>query len=201
MQSAGAIRGAATTLFLQNGYLGTSVDDIAALAKVSKQTVYTHFADKKRLFIDLVTSITESADDLLDAVARTLEEPLELEECLREVARMYVATVMDPQRLQLRRLVIGESLRFPDMAREYYERAPDRFFEIFAAGLVRFREQGLLEVDDPDLAARHFAALVLWIPVDRALFVTDDRTPTPRQLDALSDAAVGVFLAAYGATR
>jgi TetR/AcrR family transcriptional regulator, mexJK operon transcriptional repressor len=198
LQSAGVIRQAATTLFLQNGYLGTSMDDIAALAKVSKQTVYTHFADKERLFNDLVTSITETADDLLNAVTRTLEEEADhLDECLRGVARMYVATVMAPQRLQLRRLVIGESSRFPDMAKEYYARAPERFFEIFAAGLERFAERGLLNVPDPARAARHFAALVLWIPVDRALFVTDAQTPNSDELVRLADAAVEVFLAAY----
>jgi AcrR family transcriptional regulator len=44
-----AILEAATTVFLDNGYLGTSMDEIAALARVSKQTVYKHFADKERL--------------------------------------------------------------------------------------------------------------------------------------------------------
>ncbi len=43
-----AIVGAATTTFLHKGYLGTSMDEIAALAGVSKQTVYKHFADKER---------------------------------------------------------------------------------------------------------------------------------------------------------
>jgi TetR/AcrR family transcriptional repressor of mexJK operon len=201
LQSAGVIRESATALFLSKGYLGTSMDEIAARAGVSKQTIYTHFADKEQLFFDLVISITQTAEALLEAVTRTLEGPLGVEDSLREIARMYVATVMNPQRLQLRRLVIAESSRFPDLAREYYARAPERFFEVFKGGLVRFAEQGLLRVENPLLAAKHFAALVLWIPVDRALFVTDNQTPTPEQLDALAEAAVDVFLAAYGAGR
>ena len=201
LQSGGAIKEAATTLFLRNGYLATSMDDIAALAQVSKQTVYTHFADKESLFVDLVISITESAEDLRDAIARSMEEDDSLEEILRDVARKYLATVMDPRRLQLRRLVIGESTRFPRLAREYYARAPERFFSIFAAALKRFARQGRLNVPDPQIAARHFAALVLWIPVDRALFITDEAAPKPDALIAIADAAVDVFLGAYGSDR
>src|SRR5262249_12281633 len=49
-----AILTAARTVFLRSGYLGTSMDEIAALAAVSKQTVYKQFADKKRLFTEIV---------------------------------------------------------------------------------------------------------------------------------------------------
>ena len=41
---------AATRLFTEQGYDGTSVDDIAAEAGVSKQTVYSHFGNKEKLF-------------------------------------------------------------------------------------------------------------------------------------------------------
>jgi TetR/AcrR family transcriptional repressor of mexJK operon len=51
-----AILEAATTLFLRNGYLGTSMDEIAALARVSKQTVYKAFSDKESLFSEIVIS-------------------------------------------------------------------------------------------------------------------------------------------------
>src|SRR5450759_371802 len=58
-----AILEAATTVFLRNGYLGTSMDEVAALAAVSKQTVYKHFGDKPRLFTEIViTTVAEISD-------------------------------------------------------------------------------------------------------------------------------------------
>jgi hypothetical protein len=53
-----AILDAATTVFLRKGYLGTSMDEVAALAAVSKQTVHKHFADKERLFAKIVIGTT-----------------------------------------------------------------------------------------------------------------------------------------------
>ena len=66
-----AILDAATTVFLRKGYLGTSMDEIAALAAVSKQTVYKHFADKERLFAEIVIgTVDEASDRVGDEVAR-----------------------------------------------------------------------------------------------------------------------------------
>src|SRR5437762_669774 len=71
--SAGVIMEAATILFLRNGYLGTSIDDIAALAHVSKQTVYTHFADKEQLFTELIRGNFGRADDFVQALGAGLQ--------------------------------------------------------------------------------------------------------------------------------
>jgi TetR/AcrR family transcriptional repressor of mexJK operon len=191
------IREAATTLFLRSGYLGTSMEEIATLAGVSKQTVYTHFADKERLFSDLVVGVTDSVGPFLEDVAATLQDTDDLQADLRHVARRYVAQVLRPEVLRMRRLLIGESGRFPELARTYYERTSGHTLETLASCFQRLTERGLLRMDDSQLAARHFAYLVLGASLDGAMFCGDDELP-PAELERQADAAARVFLAAYG---
>src|SRR6478672_1234307 len=69
-----AIVDAATTAFLRGGYLGTSMDEIAAAAGVSKQTVYKHFADKKRLFSEIVTSMVDEVSDPVHELVTSIKD-------------------------------------------------------------------------------------------------------------------------------
>ena len=150
-----AILEAATSLFLRQGYLGTSMDEIAALAAVSKQTVYKHFADKGHLFSEIVTSTVNEASDTVYEEVRNLQDSGDLEADLRDLARRQLALVMQPRILQLRRLVIGESGRFPELGRTFYDRGPGRTIEALSATFERLAKRGLLRLDDPLLAATH----------------------------------------------
>jgi TetR/AcrR family transcriptional repressor of mexJK operon len=187
---------AATSLFLRQGYLGTSMDQVAALAAVSKQTVYKHFADKYQLFSAIVLDVAGTIDTFL-AKLRVLQQTENLESDLRELARWYISSVAQPHVIQLRRLVISEAVRFPELGRAYYERAPKQSIEALADCFGRLSQRGLLHMDDPLLAAYHFAYLVLAIPQDRALLLGEDQPFTPAELERFADAAVRVFLAAY----
>ena len=194
------ILAAATALFLQQGYAGASMDEIAAHAAVSKQTVYKHFADKEQLFSTIILSTTAQAAAFAEAVPRLLPGRGELEQELRALAHRYIRVVMDPQVLQLRRLIIAEARHFSDLARTYYERAPERVVAALATALQRYAGQGLVALDDPLLAANHFAFLILAIPLDKAMFCGDEGSAAVGEanLDRLADAGVRVFLAAYG---
>ncbi len=105
-----AIVEAATALFLQHGYPGTSMDQIAATAAVSKPTVYRFFADKEQLFTEIVLGTLDQASQPFRTRLAALAETSQLTEELRPLARDYLATVIQPPVLQLRRLVIRGSM-------------------------------------------------------------------------------------------
>ena len=197
LASGSAIRDAAAGLFLEKGYLGTSMDDIAAAAKVSKQTIYTHFANKEELFADLVLANAGRVEEFAAALAAALEDE-NVEAGLRKAARMYVRFVIRPEVLRLRKLIIGEASRFPDLARAYYERVPGRVYASLADAFATLTREGRMRTPDPVMAAHHFAWLTLGMPLDQGMFEPDAR-PSQAELEKIADAAVHVFLAAYSA--
>jgi len=197
LASGGAIREAAAQLFLEKGYSGTSMDDIAAAARISKQTIYTHFPSKEQLFADLVLGNTERVEQFAQGMVRTFREADGLEAGLSQVARMYAGLVIRPEVLQLRRLVLGEAGRFPELARTYYESVPERVYAVLASLFKDLADEGQLQVEEPRLAAQHFAWLVLGIPLDRGMFLPPAEAGGDHSIDELADAAVRVFVKAY----
>ncbi|MFD7516537.1 TetR/AcrR family transcriptional regulator [Streptomyces niveus] len=193
-----AIMEAATATFMAKGYAGTSMDDIAKLAAVSKQTVYKHFADKEKLFAEIVLATTDQVDAMIDLVAGipTDADADALEEHLLRLARQFLTALTQPQVLQLRRLIIANADTFPDLGAAWYEQGFERVLATLAATFQHLADQGLLRIDDPLLAANHFSGMLLWIPVNRAMFHGGPQH-TQAELDHYADEGVRVFLAAY----
>jgi TetR/AcrR family transcriptional repressor of mexJK operon len=192
---------AATALFLRDGYRDTSMDQIAAEAAVSKQTVYKQFADKEQLFRDIVLGVTSNSEtiitDMTSVLRRTgVASRAQLRAVLTDLARRHIDGVLQPHVLALRRLIIAEAERFPDLARTYFEQAPARAIETVANALQTYIERGLLSAADPHIAAANFAYLALAIPLDRAQFYPGERLSAAER-DRLASEAVRIFLAAY----
>ena len=196
-----AIVEAATTAFLDKGYDGTSMDEIAAMAAVSKQTVYKHFADKETLFAEIVLATTEQVNQIVRLVTDSLADTQDLAEDLGELARRFITVLMQPQILRLRRMVISSANRFPDLGRTWYEQGFERALAAMASAFQELVRQGLLFMDDPQLAADHFVGMLLWIPVNKAMFTGNDNYGNEVELERYADATVRVFLNAYGRPR
>jgi TetR/AcrR family transcriptional regulator, mexJK operon transcriptional repressor len=192
-----AILEAATTVFLNNGYPGTSMDEIAALARVSKQTVYKHFADKERLFVEIVINTVNEISDPVYEEVLNLADTGDIEADLRDLARRLLKGVMQPRLLQLRRLVIGEASRFPALGQTFYERGPGRTIAALATTFERLAARGVLRLEEPELAAVHFNWLIMSAPLNRAMLLGSDEPPAIANLKRHADSAVRVFLAAY----
>jgi TetR/AcrR family transcriptional regulator, mexJK operon transcriptional repressor len=195
-----AVVEAATTLFLRRGYLGTSMDQVAAFAAVSKPTLYKFFGDKEQLFTEIVLGTLDRAGDPFRAEVASLARTEDLPADLRSLARGYLATVMQPVVLQLRRMVIGSAPQLPDLARAYYERAPEQTIRALAQCFGQLADRGLLQLDDPNVAASHFAFLVLGHALDKSLFCGDNPF-SEAELTAQADAGASAFLAAYAPTK
>ncbi|GLQ56702.1 TetR/AcrR family transcriptional regulator [Devosia nitrariae] len=195
-----AILTAATVVFLRDGYLGTSMDEIAALSGVSKQTVYKHFASKEALFVEIVTSMTNQAGDMVHNEMPDIADS-DVAEYLETYAYRQLTIVLTPRIMQLRRLVIGEVARFPELARVLYERGPKRALGILAQMFERMAERGQLEIEDPMMAASHFNWLVMSAALNQAMLLGDDAIPKTSELRRHAAEGVRVFLAAYGRKR
>ncbi|WP_053615342.1 TetR/AcrR family transcriptional regulator [Nocardiopsis sp. NRRL B-16309] len=189
---------AAQGVFLDRGYLGTNMDEIAALSGASKQTVYKHFGSKEALFVEIVQTMTAEAGDAVHQRVAEPESAEDLAPFLREYALRQLTVVLTPELMRLRRLVIGEVSRFPDLARALYDGGPRRAMAAMAALFTRLSDRGLLKVADPDTAAAHFNWLVMSAPVNDTMLLGDDAIPDEAELRRHADEGVRVFLAAYG---
>lgn len=189
---------AATEVFLRDGYLGTSMDEIAARSEVSKQTIYKHFGSKEALFIEIVTSMTDEAGDTVRNKVSGFEDGDDVAEHLFGYAHRQLTVVVTPRVMQLRRLVIGEVGRFPELAKVLYERGPARALSALADMFESMSDRGLLTIDDPLVAASSFNWLIMAEPLNRAMLLGDGAIPKPAELRRHAAEGVRVFLAAYG---
>jgi AcrR family transcriptional regulator len=194
-----AILAAATEAFLRAGYLGASVDEIAAASQVSKQTVYKQFASKEALFIEVVASLTNAGSDAVHDRAPPPGSAQEVSAYLQDYGLRQLRVVLHPRLLQLRRMVIGESSRFPELGKALYDAGPGRAMRAIAGALALLTERGFLAIDDPAVAAAQFNWLVMGDPLNAAMFLGDGSTPDDERLRQHVAGAVRVFLAAYAA--
>jgi AcrR family transcriptional regulator len=134
--------------FLQGGYAATSMARIATTAGVSKETLYSYFESKEKLFAAIVQY---TAEQHLQQVFASEPLPADPVEQLRILAAKSITPEnLDPMRMNFYRLIVGESGRFPDLARFYIERFEKPGLEV-SADLLKAAPQ--LRSSDPEAVA------------------------------------------------
>jgi TetR/AcrR family transcriptional regulator, mexJK operon transcriptional repressor len=153
-----AILDAAVAVFCEQGYARTSVDAIAAVAGVGKQTVYGHFGDKERLFLAAVDDardafpadgpglVTDSGDPRAD---------------LTDAGEAILDVVLSPTVSALHRLTIAELRHHPELQKIWREGAEPTVDNGIAAYLRDCVTAGTLVMADPLRAARQFSYLLI----------------------------------------
>jgi AcrR family transcriptional regulator len=110
----GQIIEVATRFFLEKGFDATSIDQIAAEAKISKRTLYTRFPTKADLFEAVIVTAYETGVTSIEATERKLGTTRER---LYALALSLWAEITTTNSIALERLVTAEAVRFPHMAR------------------------------------------------------------------------------------
>src|SRR5260221_11141346 len=144
-----AVLEAAARVFLSGGYLGASMGEIADLAGVSKQTVYTYFSNKEALFATMASALSNEANDRVHNNVAEFGEDDDLEGYLVCYAVRQLEVVLTPRILQLRRLVIGEVGRFPELGGALYAEGPGGAVASLAATFEGLRGRGGCWSQDP----------------------------------------------------
>jgi AcrR family transcriptional regulator len=152
----------ALEVFLERGYEGTTVDQIAAAAGASKRTLYAHYEDKTGLFRAAVQRAIERYR--VEAEKLMVIEDDNLEETLTSLARMRLAHVMSPVGQRLQRITNAESYRFPEVFALAYERGTKPMVDFLAEVLRRHAATGALDIEDPERTSRAFLSLVVGGP-------------------------------------
>jgi TetR/AcrR family transcriptional repressor of mexJK operon len=191
-----AIMDAAARVFLREGFAGATVDAIAGEAGVSKRTVYNHFEDKEHLFLAVVRNTLASVEaDFDQALDETIADSDDLERDFVALARRWVRLFLREDASALRRLVIAEAGRHPEIMHGWAEAGPLRAHSQLVRPLALLAARGRLDVPDPARAAEQLALLVTNPAYNRSMMGTVPLTDA--QVDDIVVPNVRMFLRAH----
>ena len=191
------ILNAATHFFLEKGFLGTNMEEIAKEATVSKQTVYKHFANKEALFSKIITNLTTRKTIESYKNIKFEMEVTDVRKFLVEYSIRELTALLTPEVIQIRRLVIGEADRFPNLAALYFKNGPQVAFDKLSVLFTKFCKRGLLEIFDIKKAAEDFNWLILSAYMNKTMFLGNSALPNQKEIRKQAKHSVSIFLKFY----
>jgi AcrR family transcriptional regulator len=183
----------ASKVFMDLGFDGASMGEIARAAGVSKGTLYVYFADKSRLFEAIVEEETLEQGKLAFNFAPERDVPT----TLREFGQAYIQLLCRPGGGSAIRTVMAIAERMPEVGRRYYENVLAKTIDRLAAYLEARVNCDDLAIDDCQLAASQFMLTCqasLFLP----LIFQAAPLPSAERMTQVVESATQMFLAAYG---
>jgi TetR/AcrR family transcriptional repressor of mexJK operon len=185
----------AAIIFAADGYEGASMARIAAVAGVSKGTLYNHFDSKAALF---TAYVGEKCEQNLARIFDGANHDGDPAAVLRGIGKRMVQMMLSDVGLAIYRVVIAEAAKFPDLARGFFEAGPARAISFMADWLEEETRRGRLSVPDPAFAAEQFFNLCQTkLVLRRRLEMLPD--PLAEETEQVVDGSITMFLRMYRA--
>ena len=182
----------ARKVFMDLGFDGASMGEIARSAGVSKGTLYVYFADKNRLF----EAIVEEETLQQGKVFFNFDPERDVTTTLMDFGRAYVQMLCRPGGGSATRTVMAIAERMPDVGRRFYNNVVALTIARLADYLEIRTASGDLAIEDCELAATQFMQMCqasLFMPF---LFQAAP-APSPERIAQVVDSATRIFLAGY----
>jgi TetR/AcrR family transcriptional repressor of mexJK operon len=184
---------AATEFFMEKGFDGTSMAQIAKQAHASTETFYRHFPTKEELFQTVLIRSAELVKKRLSSVLLSHDPP---EKALAAFGELFLALLLAPEAMSLHRILVMEKGRFPEAAKAFHAQGPARIHAALAHYLEEQIEKGRLRKMNPDVGARQFFDLV--VPeLMMGVNLRNRPTPTKAEIRQRVKEAIDCFLHGY----
>jgi len=159
------ILAAATHLFTDNGYTATSMDLIAKQAKVSKQTVYSHFGSKDELFAAAI----EQKCDSYHMVDFSLDDLTDPKTALFTLAQRFVAMLTSKEACAVHKICAYEARTHPTLSELFYQAGPEKITNEVADLMSLLNQRNILNIPNTHFAALQFLNMMkgeAWMRVE-----------------------------------
>ena len=182
----------ARKVFMNLGFDGASMGEIARSAGVSKGTLYVYFADKSRLF----EAIVEEEALEKSQVSFNLSPERDAATTLSEFGETYIAMLCRPGGGSAIRTVMAIAERMPEVGRRYYENVLEQTINRLAGYLDTRVKLNELAIEDTQLAASQFLLMCqasLFLP----FIFQAAPAPSAERIAEVIGSATRMFMAGY----
>lgn len=182
---------AAQEVFLEQGFEAANMSEIVRRAGGSLATLYAQFGDKEGIFLAML-------ETRMKEVTATLEVELQahtpVEEGLRRIGRQFAGKLVQPNSLELYRLIVGMAKKYPDLAATFMKLGPEKVRTGLAAYLQDRADAGEIPQSDQFETLGSLFLDMVRSPLQSRALLDPGIRPTEDDVHASVDRAVGIFL-------
>ncbi|WP_185021864.1 TetR/AcrR family transcriptional regulator [Pseudomonas poae] len=196
LQKKEALLDVACELFLTKGYAAVSIDEVVARVSQSKTNVYSWFGGKRELFMACVRRMLQVWVEHL----RHDYSDMAPQEALYGLGKKILELVLSERAVILHRLVIAESVDFPEVAQAWMEAGPVQSYQLIAELLDRFQHRGDFREVNSLSGAKFFHDLLLG-DMQLQIMLGIRQPPTEAEIERHLERVLDLFITGYQTLR